>query len=308
MRPFVSLAALSLLAAPCAAQIAGGSVYGGGRENPAEVLRQQRAISDADVPPTLNSFFVDAAVLMNVPADAFVAVFGLSEEGTTLAEARERVRAKRAAFLRDLKARGVAAGRVTTDFVAQNRIYGYDLSGNVATERVTGFETKENVAVRCGSRAEVDALIELAARSGVYDLIKVDYVLTDVATVRSRLLAEAAKVVHGKRLDYERLLGIKARPSPQPYADRFNLFLPTEAYSAYQAAEGESLTNGYALRDFVVKGARKVRTFYYSPLSAKGFDRVVNPVVTEPVVQCTLFLKLRFESGPDRRPTPKAKP
>ncbi len=40
---------------------------------------------------------------------------------------------------------------------------------------------------------------------------------------------------------------------------------------------------------------RKSRTFYYNPLSADGFDRVIDPVVLEPVVQFTLYLKLRYE-------------
>jgi len=30
-------------------------------------------------------------------------------------------------------------------------------------------------------------------------------------------------------------------------------------------------------------------------LDGDGFDLVLNPVITEPVVQCTLYLKIKYE-------------
>jgi hypothetical protein len=44
-----------------------------------------------------------------------------------------------------------------------------------------------------------------------------------------------------------------------------------------------------------VQSLRKSRTFYYNPLTADGFDRVIEPVVLEPAVQFTLYLKLKYE-------------
>ena len=36
-------------------------------------------------------------------------------------------------------------------------------------------------------------------------------------------------------------------------------------------------------------------TFYFNPLSVSEFDSVVDPVDVEPVVQCTLYLKVKHE-------------
>ena len=44
-----------------------------------------------------------------------------------------------------------------------------------------------------------------------------------------------------------------------------------------------------------VRGARKSQTFFFNGLDANGFDTVLNPVITEPVVQCTLYLKVKYE-------------
>ena len=46
---------------------------------------------------------------------------------------------------------------------------------------------------------------------------------------------------------------------------------------------------------YTVHRARKGRTFFFNALTADGFDAVVNPVVLEPVVQFTLYLKLKYE-------------
>jgi uncharacterized protein YggE len=302
-RAIAALAAVAVTAPLASAQLGGGSVYNGRQDNPADILSRQRALSDQEIPPTLNSVFLDASVLLNVHADAYVPLFGISEEGATLSEARAKVQAKLARFKKGLQHFGVSPKDTSVDFVAQNRIYGFHVDGSVATEQVVGFELKENVAIKCRSQSEVDSLIAIAAKDGVFDLIKVDYVLTDLRAVRAKLVSAAAQVIREKKRDYQELLGVKFRRSPQLYVDRFNAFFPTEMYASYQAAEGDNVNPGYEMRNYVVHGARKMRTFYYNPLSAKDFDKVVNPIVTDPVVQCTFYIKLRFEAGDDRRMT-----
>lgn len=77
---------------------------------------------------------------------------------------------------------------------------------------------------------------------------------------------------------------------------------------SYQAAEGETMDPGWFHPErYLVHQARKMRTFYYNPLSGKGFDKVIDPVVTEPVVQFTLYLRLRYTSGSDDRYTRPAR-
>ena len=41
----------------------------------------------------------------------------------------------------------------------------------------------------------------------------------------------------------------------------------------------------------------KARRYFYNGMSADGFDSVINPIVTEPVVQFTLYLKLKSTSS-----------
>jgi uncharacterized protein YggE len=240
--------------------------------------------------------FLDASVLMNVKADEFVAVFGVSQEGTTLEECNRKMAAVLEKFTNDLKQLGVGANDVLVDYVAQNRIYGYEIVGDLAKEIQTGFELKKNVSVHYRDRDLLDKYVAAAARAQIFDLIKVDYVVKDIDAAHTKLMEAAAHVVKLKAANHERLLGIKLKQASQVYAEKYSSYFPTEMYDSYVAQESENLT-GYYRQNHVTQGARKPRTFYFNALNAKSFDQVLNPVVIEPVVQFTLYLKVKYETG-----------
>lgn len=48
-------------------------------------------------------------------------------------------------------------------------------------------------------------------------------------------------------------------------------------------------------RDSLRTRVRLSATFYFDPLDGNGFDTVINPVILEPVVQFTLYLKVTYE-------------
>jgi hypothetical protein len=215
---------------------------------------------------------------MNVKGDEFVATFGIAVEAETVEACQEKMNATIAAFTEALKPPGIGPEALFVDFTAQTRVYDYKVEGSLAREHLAGFELKKTVAVRYRDKALIDRLVVVAAsRAKVYDLVKVDYVVTDLASIQ------------------ERLLGIKLRTVPQVYAERSSAYFPTEMYDSYTAGESEAVSGGPDRARTTVQSLRKSRTFYYNPLSADGFDRVINPVVLEPVVQFTLYLKLRYE-------------
>ena len=66
-------------------------------------------------------------------------------------------------------------------------------------------------------------------------------------------------------------------------------------YEAYTAYESERVGRALYQSKYTIQDLRKSRTFYFNPLNPNGFDTVINPVVVEPVVQFTLFLKLKYD-------------
>jgi uncharacterized protein YggE len=285
----------------CAAQASGNVGYGqsgSGRVRAEATERNKRSVSKDDQPPNGTSVFVDASVLMNVKADEFVAVFGLLQECATVAECNQKMDATVGGFKAGLKGLGITDADTYVDFASQNKIYGYEMAGNVAREKLVGFELKKNIAVHYHDRDVLDRLTVLASQSKIFDLIKVDYIVKDTAAVQARLMDEAAKVIEQKVARYQRLLSVKLYPPVQVYADRPSIYYPTEMYDSYAAFESEDIEqNSDDLKQkYTVKNARKSRTFFFNPLDADGFDTVVNPVVIEPVVQFTLYLKVKYEA------------
>ena len=181
------------------------------------------------------------------------------------------------------------------DFTAQTKVYDYKVEGSLAREHFAGFELKKTVAVRYRDKALIDRLVVAASHAKVYDLIKVDYIVTNLSPIQERLAEEASAVIKAKAARHERLLGIKHHAPPQVYAERSSTYFPTEMYDSYTASESEAISGEPDRSRTTVQSLRKSRTFYFNSLTADGFDRVINPVVLEPVVQFTLYLKLRYE-------------
>lgn len=298
MPKFTLLVLASALVAISHAQVGGGSAaFGQQRQNAADANeRAKRILSKDEMPPDGNSSFIDASVLINVKADEYVAVFGISHEGATLEEARQKMESTIAAFTSEVKSSGVKEDDLYVDFVAQNRIYGFEVSGDLAREQIVGFEVKKNVSIRYQNPADLDRLIAAASKSQIFDLIKVDYIVKDIAAVQKRLMASATAVVKRKAANLASLMGSTNRKPVQIYAERYSSYYPTDMYRSYIAEEAESITT--YRQNLTVQRARKPRSFYLDPLAADTFDQVIDPAITEPVVQFTLYLKVRYAPAP----------
>lgn len=285
-----------LLCSSLAAQTSGNISYGGagGRGRAEQNERAQRVISKEDFPPD-NSMFVDADVLMNVKPDEYVAVFGIAQEGATVDEADARMNAVVKQFTDALHALHIRDNDIYVDFITQPKIYGYEIQENNAKEKLTGFEVKKNISIHYTDRDLLDKLIAVAAKAQIYDLIKVDYVVKDTSAIQNRLREEAAAIIQQKIASYQKLLGVKTEPPVAIYAERPAIYYPSSMYDAYTAAESESLTRPANLSRYTIEQARKTRTFYFNALDGSGFDKVINPVVIEPMVQFTLYLKAKYE-------------
>jgi uncharacterized protein YggE len=237
-------------------------------------------------------YFVEANVAMNTKADAYVAVFGLSQEGANAAESNTKINQLIAGLTRDLDALGIKRSDVFVDFITQNKVYDYTTSGNVTTEKFTGFETKKNVAVRYGDRELLEKILTAAAKNSIFDLIKVDYVVNDVKAVNAQLYEEAVKIVKQKEAAYANSFGIKLSPTNLAN-EKYDAFYPGELYAGYQAFEAGNTYGGYDNNRVIQQ--RKTKTFYYEPLDASDFDSVINQIGIEPMVQFTLYLRMQYE-------------
>ncbi|HEV7746926.1 MAG TPA: SIMPL domain-containing protein [Pyrinomonadaceae bacterium] len=236
---------------------------------------------------------IEAYVLINAAPDEFVAVFGVSQEGSTASESNQKINARIERFLNAATQLGVPRGNTFVDFITQNKIYSFaPASEGVIRESLTGFETKKTVALRYKDRALLEKLLEAAAQSAIFDLIKVDYVVNDLTKLRKALFDEAVRVVKQKEETYTSSLGL-AISRKALLQETYDTIYPGELYQTYSAFESGAVDNNYNSTVRVIR-ERKSSTSYLEPLDRSAFDTVLNPGGIEPMVQCTLFMRVLY--------------
>lgn len=286
------LLVLSLFAmVPVFAQESGNRIYG---NSGYYQQRRQLQTSSGVLGNSTDGYAIEASVLTNLKPDAFVVVFGVNDEGVNAANSNEKVNAKIAALVEKVRPWGIGANDVFVDFITQNRVYDFTVSGTQAAEKLTGFETKKTVAIRYKNRELFERIVRAAADSRIFDLIKVDYIVSDFDAIRTALFEAAVKVIKAKEQRYASALGVSLGAMGLS-AEKYDVAYPSEAYQRYQAFEtgDASVYNERGTSSRVVQ--RKSFTFYYEPFEASRFDAVLTPLGLEPAVQFSIYLRMQYE-------------
>jgi uncharacterized protein YggE len=283
---------LTLFAAfPAYAQEAGNRIYG---NNGYYQQKRGAQVNTGNLGNQNDGYSIEASVLTNLKPDAFVVVFGVNDEGANAAASNEKVNTKIADLMQRLRPLGIDSNDVFIDFITQTRVYDFTVSGNQATENQTGFETKKTIAIRYKSRELFERIVRAAAELRIFDLIKVDYIVSDFDAVRTALFDAAVKVIKSKEQKYASSLGISLGAIGLS-VEKYNVSYPSEAYQRYQAFEtGDAqVYNPQGASSRVVQ--RKGFTFFYDPFEASGFDSVIVPLGLEPVVQFSIYLRMQYQ-------------
>ena len=300
----LGLLLVTLLQIRCVlAQVSGNQVT----ETRNRYYQQQQAGEATGQPPsrlflTDSTFVLGARVMQHVRADRYVAVFGVRQQEASVAVADRRLTQRIGRFTDRLRRLDVAPKEVYTDIITQKRVEDVRESRQAGFNRegyVKGFELTQNIIVPFRRIEALDQMMVAAAADSIYDLVKVDYIVSDPEAVYASLFKAATDIIGRKRTNYAQLTAVQLQPAGQPYAEEFSSFMPADQYSSYQA----TITTPYTLTEYDrYKGLPPLLTYYYSPPSASGFDRVINPIVTEPVVTYTLTLQIKYTvKKPGRR-------
>ena len=289
-RVFVCLVLL-LAAVTVCGQETGNRIYG--NQGYYQQQRRQPQTNSGMLGSNTHGFAIEASVLTNLKPDAFVVVFGVNAEGSSSLDSNDKVNRRVADLLQKLSPLGIGRNDTFVDFITQNRVYDFAVSGSAAIEKLTGFETKKTIAVRYKDRDLFEAIVRAAAAVQIFDLIKVDYIVSDFEQVRNRLFDEAAKVIKTKEAKYSKAFGVNLLPVGLAN-EKYDVSYPSEAYQRYQAFEtGQGYAYSGNSSSKVVQ--RKGFTFYYDPFEASRFDVVLAPLGHEPAVQFTVYLRMQYE-------------
>ncbi len=230
-------------------------------------------------------FFLESTVLMNIKADEYVAAFGIQGDGETSLKSEQTVDTKIDAFKSKLTALGLT--ETFTDFINQAPYYEFDATSKTATEKLKGYKTAKNLLIRFKDRSLLRQITNAANAVGIYDLIKIDFVVSDFSGIKTKMINEAMKIIKTKEQNYASL-GI-AMKIVGVVTEKFRTFAPDELYQDYTAYEAGT-TQGY--KRVVQKS--KASTSYYSGYDGKDFDLTINPGTLEPNVQAVMYLRVKY--------------
>jgi uncharacterized protein YggE len=276
--------------ATASGQEAGNRIYG----NTGYYQQKRNSQVNTGMLGNHEGYSIEASVLTNLKPDAFVVVFGINDEGSNAATSNEKVNSKITNLTQRLKSLGIDSNDVFIDFITQNRVYDFTVAGTQATENFTGFETKKTVAIRYKNRELFERIVSAAVDSKIFDLIKVDYIVSDFDAVRANLFDAAARVLKSKEQKYSNALGITLGAVGLSI-EKYDVTYPAEAYQRYQAFEtgDASVNNEQGVSSRVVK--RKSFTFFYEPFKAGSFDTVLAHSGLEPMVQFSVYLRMQYQ-------------
>lgn len=225
-------------------------------------------------------------------ADKYVAIFSLTQVAETAEEVNELMDKRLNSSLSQIKLKKETVTYI--DMVSFVPVYQYAVekktfSRKTYNEVPTGFELKKNLHIKFSDPSQLNELISILSKNEIYDLVRVDYFVNSLETIKKELMTKAKFALQEKVKNYESLLGETFENSSKSINEGYQTKLPTEMYKSYEAYNSSSLA---LTRLANVNQVNKSTTLYYQPILDKEFDFVINPTILEPVIQVMYEVKL----------------
>lgn len=244
--------------------------------------------------PNSNEVLLRCSALMNVRADSYLAIFNLTQVATTAKEADELINRRIQHFQDNLRSLGVTSNDIYIDMVYLIPVFEFEVSKKLFSKTYNevpkGFEMQKNIHVKFKGSHMVDKIVTTASVSEIYDLVTVEYFVNNPSRIYDTLRIVAQKQIQAN-LARLKNTGIDLVPHFQSLQEDTDVTYPESQYSEYEAFVTQSLE---AARNTTVTTVRKPKTVAYNKLSYDEFDVVINAEFTEPVVQYTYDLTMRY--------------
>lgn len=266
---------------------------------------QYRAVPKAAMFIGENVMEISINTLSNQKASTYTAIFSVTQAGKTADETNSLLNTRLEGLLGDLRGLGIPAADIYVDMVNFLPKYEYDVSKKLFskktyTEIPKGFELQKNIHIRYKDAALLERIVSAAARQEIYDIVKVDYFVSNPDAIYSELRETTFKYLQKIKAQYKNW-GMVLDSAYVISAENAWVAYPINRYESYQAFSTQRL-------DFddnsKVNTADKTTSRFYNAVPANDYDIVINPEILEPAVQFSYNLSVRF-TLPERVPLQK---
>jgi hypothetical protein len=203
-----------------------------------------------------------------------------------------------------LKAQGFQ-GKFATDMISFVPQYEIEVTkklfSKTYTEVPVGFELQQNLLISYKNDADFEKILTACASNEIFNLVKVDYYVENLQAKYDELQKKILEEVTKKKELYK-ALGFDMTTYDVRMADHKYYHMPKDFYKSYQASENIS---AQALKQKKgITEVRKPQSYYYDAISYDGYDIVINPAITKPVIQLGMDLSLMYVPKPEKPATP----
>lgn len=233
--------------------------------------------------------------LSNQKAKDYIAIFNVTQLGATAEEADRLMNERIAKFMAGASAINVGKDNIYTDMVSFVPRYEVvaakkTFSKKTFTEVPKGFILQKNIHIRFTEPEVLDKLISEAAKSEIYEIVKVDYNVENPDKIYSELRAKAFDYLNQQIESYKKI-GMRLDTAYRITAENTFATYPSNRYASYQAYSTFSVD---AMKSAPVAEAEKTTTSFYNAIPADAYDIVINPTILEPSVQYSYSIKVKF--------------
>ncbi len=284
MKKITALLISVLIAGSVFGQVAGNINY----QN--QTLYSNRNIDIAF--PSSSDLFVKVKGMANVKADAYVAIFSVSQAGKTAEEVNKLIDERINKALETIKINPKIESYV--DMISFVPLYEYEVEKKIFSKKTyneipAGFELKKNIHIKYFEPNMLNEIITALSKAEIYNLVRVDYFSNNLEAVKKELSTKAKTILQEKVKNYETILSMSLDSTKKQLNDGYKVVLPVEEYKSYRAYSNSSLNFKKSAN---IMQADKSTTLYYQPVIDKEFDFVINPTIFEPVIQVMYEIKL----------------
>jgi len=245
-----------------------------------------------------NEVTVEVNGLMNIMADNYVAVFNIIQVGETTESTNLLMNTRISLFKQELRKVGIDTTETKVDMISFVPRYDYQAESKLFSKSYNeipqGFEMQKNIYVRFRYSWKFEDIITAAATAEIYDLVKVDYFAPNIQKSLDSLRTECLQELKTKVKSYE-LIGFKLDTLKKVMTDNFSTVYPETRYFSYQAFSRPSL-NAVKKKSTPpnVNEITKPNSKYYSQVDYDQYDLVINPIITEPVIQASYSVVVKY--------------
>lgn len=254
------------------------------------------------------SVVIDVKALQNVKATSFTAIFNLSQIGQTADEVNQLINERINAVKAALVSEGITKEGIVIDVISFVPVYDIEVEKKIFSKKYNevpkGFELQQNIHIQFTQTNQFEAILTACAKNEIYNLVKVDYFIDNIAQVYKDLQNSLLNIIEEKKAFYK-VLGFDLVDYNVAIADSKYCFFPKDFYQSYQAYNSISFE---AIQK--KKGVTKVKkqtSYYYQPLSFGDYDIIINPSILEPVIQVGMNIKLQYSPKPKEDQKPETK-